>query len=68
MIGCVKAGLGVALVSKLIAQQLNTDNKLQFHSVPEAYGFVTTVFIRRHDIPLTNALQKFINITKECFL
>ena len=68
MVGCVKAGLGVALVSKRIAQQLNADNKLQFHSVPEAYGFFTTVFIRRHDIPLTNALQKFIDITKECFL
>jgi len=68
MIGCVKAGLGVALVSKLIAQQLNTDNKLKFHSVPEEYRFVTTVFIRRHDIPMTNALQKFIEITKQRFL
>lgn len=68
MIGCVKAGLGVALVSKLIAQQLNMDNKLKFHSVPEEYRFVTTVFIRRHDMPMTNALQKFIEITKQCFL
>ena len=68
MIGCVKAGLGVALVSKLIAQQLNTDTKLQFHAVPETYRYVTTVFIRRNDMPLTNALQKFIETTKQCFI
>lgn len=68
MVGCVKAGLGVALVSKLIAQQLNTDNKLKLHSVPEEYRLVTTVFIRRHDMPMTNALQRFIEITKQCFL
>lgn len=68
MIGCVKAGLGVALVSKLIAKQLNTDFKIQFHSVPNAYRYVSTVFIRRNDIPMSNALQRFIETTKQCFL
>lgn len=68
MIGCVKAGLGVAFVSKLIAQQLNTDNKLRFHSVPEKYRYVTTVFIRRKDMPMTRALQTFVETTRECFL
>lgn len=64
MIGCVKAGLGVALVSKLIATQLNSDNKMQYHEVPEKCRDVTTIFIKRDDIPSTNALKKFINTTK----
>lgn len=67
MIGCVKAGLGVALVSKLIAEQLNTDDKIQFHEVPEEYRYVTTVFIRRKDIPMTNAMQKFLEVTRQTF-
>lgn len=67
MIGCVKAGLGVALVSKLIAEQLNSDNKIQYHEVPEEYRYVTTVFIRRKDLPMTNALQKFLEITRQKF-
>lgn len=65
MVGCVKAGLGVALVSKQIAQQLNTDDKIQFHHVPEEYRYVTTVFIRRKDAPMTKVLQKFIETTKQ---
>ncbi len=68
MIGCVKAGLGVALVSKLIAQQLNSGKKLMFHPVPGEYRFVKTVFIRRKDIPVSNALQKFIEASKQSFL
>lgn len=67
MMGCVKAGLGIALVSKLIAKQLNNDNKMQYHDVPEKYKYVTTVFIKRNDIPSTNALKKFMKTTKECF-
>lgn len=67
MIGCVKAGLGVALVSKLIAEQLNTDDKIQFHEVPEEYRYVTTVFIRRKDIPMTNAMKKFLEVTRKIF-
>lgn len=68
MLGCVKAGLGVALVSKLIAQQLNTDNKMKFHHVPDEYKYVTTVFIRRKDMPKTIALQTFIETTKQYFV
>lgn len=67
MIDCVKSGLGVALVSKLMAEKLNSDKRLQLHTVPEDYRYVTTVFIRRKDIPMTNALQKFFEISKRSF-
>jgi LysR family transcriptional regulator, cell division regulator len=65
MIGCVKAGLGMALVSNHIAQQLNVGDTLQFHSVPEQFRYVETGFIQRRDVPPTMALQKFIATTKQ---
>ncbi|WP_276308583.1 LysR substrate-binding domain-containing protein [Thermoflavimicrobium daqui] len=67
MLGCVKAGLGVALVSKSIATQLEKSEFITCYSVPEKYKHVTTIFIRRDDIPVSNALNKFLKATKECF-
>lgn len=64
MIGCVKAGLGVALVSKHLAYQLNVSNTLQYHHVPEQFRYVETGFICRKDVTPTIALQRFINTTK----
>ena len=45
MINFVKAGLGVALLSKHIAEQSNGDQLLQFHQVPINYSNVETGFI-----------------------
>ena len=45
IINFVKAGLGIALVSKHIAQQANRDQMLQFHTVPQKYREVETGFI-----------------------
>ncbi|WP_088102881.1 LysR family transcriptional regulator [Halalkalibacter urbisdiaboli] len=67
MIGCVKAGLGVALVSKRIGKQLEKEGTVICHPVPEKYKYVSTVFIRRDDVPISNALNKFLETTKNCF-
>ena len=67
MIGCVKAGLGVALVSKYLAYQLNVTNTLQYHQVPEQFRYVETGFIYRKDVTPTIALQKFLDATKNYY-
>lgn len=67
MIGCVKAGLGVALVSKRIAKHFEKEGNIKWFSVPDDYKHVKTVFIRRHDVPVSNALKKFLESTKKCF-
>lgn len=67
MLGCVKAGLGVALVSKCMANQLEESGNINFYSVPHNDQHVSTVFIRRHDVPLSNALKKFLTVSKELF-
>lgn len=64
MIGCVKAGLGIALVSKHIAQQLNGDGSLLFHHVPEPYRYVEMGFIFRKDASIKN-LKAFLHFIKE---
>ena len=64
MIGCVKAGLGVALVSNQIAKQLNSSDNLFLHEVPEEFRYVETGFIRKKDVPFTSTLQQFITTAK----
>ncbi|GGE79331.1 LysR family transcriptional regulator [Priestia taiwanensis] len=65
IIGCVKAGLGLALISKRIAEQIMEDEHIQVYSVPHTYKDITTVFIRRCDVSMSNALRKFVDVTKE---
>ncbi|MEG0258862.1 MAG: LysR family transcriptional regulator [Lysinibacillus sp.] len=67
MLGCVKAGLGVALVSKCIADQLAENGQINCYPVPMQQHHVTTVFIKRQDVPTSNALKKFLEATKKSF-
>ena len=67
MVGCVKAGLGVAVVSKQLATDVNTMNELQFHETPIAYRYAETGFIYRNDIEQTLALQKFLAQVKVAY-
>ncbi|MFS0646592.1 LysR family transcriptional regulator [Siminovitchia sp. 179-K 8D1 HS] len=67
MLGCVKAGLGAALVSRRISKQLKDEGGIVCYPVPEKFKHVTTVFIRRRDVPVPNALEKFLDTTRKCF-
>ncbi len=68
MLGCVKAGLGVALVSKQLALQFKEERTMHFYSIPNKEERVTTVFIRRHDVHCSHALTKFLHVTKQAFV
>lgn len=68
MVGCVKAGLGVALVSKQLADNLYATNTLQYHQTPPLYRYVETGFIYRNDVQPTLALQKFLEAVKYYYL
>lgn len=65
MLGCVKAGLGITLVSKCMANQYKENGNICSYAVPDKDPHVTTVFIRRQDVPLSNALMKFLIVSKE---
>ncbi|QKG85961.1 hypothetical protein GXN76_07940 [Kroppenstedtia pulmonis] len=64
MFGCVKAGLGVALVSRSIAEEYSHE-EIRIHSVLVDNSRATTVFIQRNDIQQTPALRSFIERTKK---
>uniref|UniRef100_UPI003D19E66B LysR substrate-binding domain-containing protein n=1 Tax=Kroppenstedtia sanguinis TaxID=1380684 RepID=UPI003D19E66B len=61
--GCVKAGLGVALVSRSVAQEYSYE-EIRFHSVPVDYSRATTVFIQRNNTQQTPALTSFSELAK----
>lgn len=64
IIGCVKAGLGVSIITKSLVSHHKTDGNLIIHKIPEKYSIVKTVFIRRKDIYINSAYSKFIGILK----
>lgn len=53
-------GLGVAFVPKSEVKQLEKEGLVQFHTLPEHYSKVKTVFVRRADTYLTPTIEKFI--------
>lgn len=67
MLGCVKAGVGIALVSKTIANQYKDDQNIIVYPLTGKYQKVSTIMIRRNDVPVSNALSKFIEIATKIF-
>ncbi|GAA0287197.1 DNA-binding transcriptional LysR family regulator [Gracilibacillus halotolerans] len=58
-------GLGVAFVPISEVKKLHEERQLYFHSLPEQYSKIRTVFIRRKDTHLTPTIQKFIDTIEE---
>lgn len=62
ILGCVAAGLGISLVPRTLVVQGKCD--VTVHELPDEYGQVPTVFVRRKDAFLSPALSRFIEIVK----
>lgn len=62
IIGCVKAGLGITMLTKSVANQLDYNQKLFRSPLPYKNGEVTTYFIYRKDIVKTPAFIKFVEL------
>lgn len=58
-------GLGVAFVPISEVKKLHEERQLYFHSLPEQYSKIRTVFIRRKDTHLTPTIQKFIDTIED---
>ncbi|WP_067725836.1 LysR family transcriptional regulator [Oceanobacillus damuensis] len=65
ILGGVISGLGISLVPQSAVSHLEEEGVIQCHAIPEKYGNVSTVFIRREDTYLTNTMIKFIDTIKE---
>ncbi|MNC03741.1 HTH-type transcriptional regulator GltR [compost metagenome] len=64
LLGCVKAGIGYAVLPVSYYNKLNVKDGIRCYPFPERYGEVPTVFIRRRDLYMTSAFQQFIEELK----
>ncbi|KRF13385.1 LysR family transcriptional regulator [Paenibacillus sp. Soil787] len=61
IIGCVGAGLGIALLPRSIITESEKQGRIRCHEIPGKHAIVTTVFIRRKDALITPALSAFLS-------
>jgi LysR family transcriptional regulator, cell division regulator len=60
IIGSVAAGLGITIIPESSVASLVREGSLFSHRLPELYGEVETVFIRRKDAHLTSTVRSFV--------
>lgn len=62
IIGCVSAGLGISLLPLSVIEKYVQRGNISYHTVPDQFAKVQTVFIYRKDEFIPTALQKFIDM------
>ena len=64
IIGCVGAGIGVTLLPRIVVTRAASEGRVALHSLPPDAARIETVLIRRHDVFVSTALARFIEITR----
>ncbi|WP_319471398.1 LysR family transcriptional regulator [uncultured Pseudodesulfovibrio sp.] len=64
ILGFVSAGLGITLAAVSFVQKLRWEDKVRMHSIPPKYSQAQTMFIRRKDSVMTQAMQGLIDELK----
>lgn len=64
LLGCVKAGIGYAVLPLSYFTRMNVTEGIRCYPFPEKYAEVPTVFIRRRDLYMTSAFREFIEELK----
>ncbi|GGH86590.1 DNA-binding transcriptional LysR family regulator [Pullulanibacillus pueri] len=62
VIGCVKAGLGISLLTKSVADQLCKNDHIQQMRLPGEVSTISTKFINHREIVKTSAFHEFIKV------
>ncbi|NTH48934.1 LysR family transcriptional regulator [Agrobacterium rhizogenes] len=65
IIGCVAAGVGVAMLPRGVVQAAAADGQVIIHQLPDNLRLATTVFVTRSDEYLSAALQAFMTVASE---
>lgn len=60
ILGCVAAGMGIAVYPRSVITNLNYVGTVRMHNIPEPFGVLPTLFIRRKDVVMTAAIKAFI--------
>ncbi|WP_409342337.1 LysR substrate-binding domain-containing protein [Paenibacillus sp. MBLB4367] len=64
LLAVVKAGLGISLVTRSIAEQLERQGSIRCFSIPGELGRVSTVLIWRNDAYMTGGLRKLLDTVR----
>jgi DNA-binding transcriptional LysR family regulator len=64
IIGCVGAGIGVTLLPRVVAARAASEGRVALHRLPAEAARIETVLVRRHDIFVSTALARFIEIAR----
>jgi DNA-binding transcriptional LysR family regulator len=65
IIGCVGAGIGVTLLPRIVVAKAESEGRVALHKLPSEAARIETVLIRRHDIFVSTALGRFIEISRK---
>jgi len=65
IIGCVAAGVGVAMLPRGVVQAAAADGRVIIHQLPDNLRSAPTVFVTRSDEYLSAALQTFMTVASE---
>jgi len=67
IIGCVEDGLGMTLLPEALVGQVWRDERVAVHPLPNDYGHVDTLFIRRRDSFQSSALKALLALASPQF-
>ncbi|WP_026617421.1 LysR family transcriptional regulator [Ensifer aridi] len=67
IIGCVSAGVGVAMLPRSVVEEAVAAGRVVAHCLPEHKGSATTVFVRRRNEYAPASLQCFVNLAVQTF-
>jgi DNA-binding transcriptional LysR family regulator len=64
IIGCVGAGIGVTLLPRIVVARAASEGRVALHRLAPEDARIETVLIRRHDIFVSTALARFIEMAR----
>jgi DNA-binding transcriptional LysR family regulator len=66
IIGCVSAGIGIAMLPRAVMQSAVDAGQVSAHALADGAGLATTVFVRRKNDYLSGTLRSFIDNARPC--
>lgn len=65
ILGCVSAGLGATFMPKTVMAHERYNKGLEFHTVPERFSRISTMFVRRSDMPPSINLNCLLEMVRQ---
>ena len=64
--GCAREGLGITMMPRSVSERASQNGKLGIHALPPQEALVPTMFIRRKDAVISEALRRFVESAVAC--